>query len=175
MTEKETMQIMAVLEVAYPRFYKDIDKKLAFILWHRTLQNIDYMVVDYALTEVIKTCKFPPTVADIYEKIDEIKRIDQKTPAEYWVEIQRAVQAGQYRAEESFEKLSAPVKKFVGGASGLIELCMSEQGVFTTVTRGQFLKQIVTIVDREDMQAKVPDNIKALLTQVHNNLRLEKQ
>lgn len=176
MTTQETAQILVVLEVAYPKFYintSDANKKAAFKLWHMAFENVDYKLVNYALGEVIKTCKFPPTIADLNEKIDEVRNIDKKTPAEFWVELQRAVSNGQYKVAESFESLSEPVKKFVGSPNGLRELCLSELDIFNTVTRGQFLKQIPIIINKQENKLKIPQNIRDLISQLDKTMLLE--
>lgn len=75
MTLEETIKLLALIKVAYPNSYKDIDKdtQLATVnMWHRAFSQTQYPIIQMALDHFIKGSKFPPTIADI---IDELKSI----------------------------------------------------------------------------------------------------
>lgn len=72
MTLEETIKLLALIKLAYPNAYKDIDKdsQLATVnLWHRVFGNTQFQIVQIALEHYIKGSKFPPTIADIIEEL----------------------------------------------------------------------------------------------------------
>lgn len=72
MTQEETIKLLALVKVAYPNSYKDIDKdtQLATVnMWHRAFVDTPLGIVEMALENFIKVSKFPPTIADIIERL----------------------------------------------------------------------------------------------------------
>ena len=75
MTFEETVKLLALIKLAYPNSYKDIDKEtqLATVnMWQRAFDSTPSPIVELALDHYVRVSKFPPTIADIYE---ELKRI----------------------------------------------------------------------------------------------------
>lgn len=73
MTKEETIKIMAILKAAYPTYYKDQTKEEAAMsvgVWQATLIEYDYKSVSAAIKEIIKTMKYPPSIAEIIDKIE---------------------------------------------------------------------------------------------------------
>lgn len=72
MNTEETKQILAVLKAAYPSAYKDQgrDALMGILnLWTAQLANIPYGVVSLAVNGLIKTSKFLPSIAEVYDQI----------------------------------------------------------------------------------------------------------
>ena len=75
MTKKEATQILAMLKAAYPNFYKDMGAEEAqgtISVWTMQFADLPAEVVLMALNKHISTGKFPPTIAEIKEKITAI-------------------------------------------------------------------------------------------------------
>ena len=75
MTTKESAQILAVLTAAYPNAYKNMTEKEAAavaLVWAAQFSTVPYDVVFMALQKSISTCKYPPTVCEVKEKIGTI-------------------------------------------------------------------------------------------------------
>ena len=75
MNEKETIQFLALIKLAYPSSFRDIDKdtKLATVaMWKQTFNNTPYQVMEMALDKHRKTSPYEPKVADI---IGQLKRL----------------------------------------------------------------------------------------------------
>ena len=75
MNEKETIQFLALIKLAYPSSFKDIDKdtKLATVaMWQKTFNHTPYQVMEMALDKHRKTSPYEPKVADI---IGQLKRL----------------------------------------------------------------------------------------------------
>ena len=75
MTKKEAVQVVAILKAAYPNYYKDIGAEEAqgtISVWAMQFAELAAEIVLMALNKHISTNKFPPTIAEIKEKITAI-------------------------------------------------------------------------------------------------------
>lgn len=75
MTVEESIKLLALIKLAYPNSYKDIDKdtQLATVnMWQRNFNTVPFAIMELALDHFVKVSKFPPTIADI---CDELKSI----------------------------------------------------------------------------------------------------
>ena len=69
MNYAETLEIMSLVKVAYPRYYletKREDAETAAFLWQRMFADIDHKHVLHAVEQHIRLKEFPPVIADIY-------------------------------------------------------------------------------------------------------------
>lgn len=72
MTREESIKFLALIKVAYPTAYKDMDKesKLATVnMWHSTFPDIPLRIMEFAFDHFRRVSKFPPTVAEMYEEL----------------------------------------------------------------------------------------------------------
>ena len=73
MTKEETVAIIAMIKVAYPHYYKDInddkERKPLYTLWYNQFQDLPYELVLQAVNAYIAYGKYPPTIADIAEQL----------------------------------------------------------------------------------------------------------
>lgn len=75
MTAKEAAQILAVLTAAYPNAYKNITEQEAAavaLVWASQFADMPYDIVFMALQKAISSCKFPPTICDVKEKLSAL-------------------------------------------------------------------------------------------------------
>lgn len=75
MNREEAIKFLALVKVAYPTAYKDMDKesKLATVnMWHSTFPNVPYKIMEMALDHFRRVSKFPPTVADMYDELKSL-------------------------------------------------------------------------------------------------------
>ena len=156
MTRDDTTVILGILKTSYPNFYKGMEKKEMYAtidLWSEMFVNDDLNLVKVAVKELIQTLKFPPTIADIKQKMYDLTT-ETKTTSDLWNELIKALRNSGYHAEEQYMKLSPEVKAFVRNPSQLKEMAMMNSDVINSVTKGQFFKQIEVIQKRvkEDKQ-----------------------
>ena len=156
MTRDDTVIILGILKTAYPNFYKDMKKDEMYNtidLWNEMFEMDDVNLVKVAVKEYIQTGTFPPSIAEIKNKIYKLTN-RETTPAELWNCLQKALKNGIYGSEEEFEKLPAEVKAFVKNPAQLKEMAQMNSDVVNSVTKGQFFKQIEVIQARikEDKQ-----------------------
>lgn len=75
MTKKEAVQILAILKAAYPASYNGMTKEEAsgtVSVWAMQFADVPVDIVMMAIHKAIATNKFPPTVAEVKDKIKTI-------------------------------------------------------------------------------------------------------
>ena len=163
MIRDEVVQLLGLLKVAYPNFYKNITKKEAeqtISLYEDMFKNTNQAVVTVAVKELIGTLQYPPTIADIKNKIDEITTV-KKLPTELWEQLCKALKNSGYHSVEEFEKLSPEVQAFVKSPNELKNLGLMDSDVVHSVIKGQFFRQIEVIQKREaDDRKMLPESKK---------------
>ena len=143
MTREETSKILTVIKYAYPSFYKDYSENDligAVGVWYEQLNNETYQTVSTAVTMIISTSKFAPTIADVKEKIYELANPDILSSNDAWLCVKKAIQNSTYNSKEEFEKLSEIAKKIVGDAYQLKIWAMESENTLDTVIASNFKK-----------------------------------
>ena len=165
MTKKEILMMLNILKIAYPNFYKNVDKEEiedSVNLYEVMFKDFDGKIVLLAVQELINTFKYPPTIADIKEKIYQITNVKDKSASELWDCLLKAIRNGNYGAEEEFKKLPEIVKEYVRNPQQLQEMARMNSDDIHTVVKGQFLKQIENLKQRakeKDMMTKETKNL----------------
>lgn len=75
MTKKEALQILAILKAAYPASYNGMTQEEAsgtVAVWCMQFDEMPGDVVMMAVHKLIATNKFPPTVAEVKEKLKSL-------------------------------------------------------------------------------------------------------
>ena len=75
MNKKEAVQILAILKAAYPSSYNGMTKEEAsgtVSVWAMQFESIPVDIVMMAIHKLIASNKFPPTVAEVKDKIKSI-------------------------------------------------------------------------------------------------------
>ena len=72
MTREESIKLLALIKVAYPTAYKDMDKesKLATVnMWQMSFPTVPYVIMEMAFERFRRKSKYPPTVAEMVEEL----------------------------------------------------------------------------------------------------------
>lgn len=75
MNKQEATQLLALIKVAYPTAYRDMDtatKKATVNMWAMSFPDVPYPIMEQALAHFRMTSKFPPTVAEMVEELRHI-------------------------------------------------------------------------------------------------------
>ena len=75
MTKQEAVKLLALIKVAYPTAYRDMDdasKKATVNMWAGSFPDVPYPIMEQAFNHFRMTSKFPPTVAEIVEELKGI-------------------------------------------------------------------------------------------------------
>ena len=166
MKRKEILMMLSLLKTAYPSFYKNIVKEEAeevIKLYELMFSDENFEIVLLAVKELIKTFKYPPTIADINEKIYQLKNIENKSNSELWDSLLKAIRNGSYGSVEEFNKLPEIVKEYVGSPTQLQEMAQMDSDVIHSVVKGQFLKQIDNLKQRTKEKSMMSKEVKDLL------------
>ena len=152
MTREDTIKILSILKASYPNFYKDMSKKDAETtvnLYTEMFEHNDSNLVATTIKELIQHQSYPPTIADIKNKIYELTQPYEETEAELWEIFKKTIQSGYYGDRSEFEELPEAIKTYLGNNPNRInELGMMESSTFNSVEKGIFLKQIKAIKER---------------------------
>lgn len=171
MTRDEVTAVLGILRVAYPRFYMNITKEDAIQtvnLWSEMFAEDDAKLVTMAVKSLINSFQYPPAISDVKNYMYNLtsKEVDNM---ELWNELDKAVRNCLYKEKEVFERLSPLVKKFVGNPAQLRELAVGNADTFSTVTKGQFLKQIEVLKKREKDSNMMLPQVKTFMMQLEEN------
>ena len=169
MTRDECSQMLTLLRTAYPGFYRHMKAEegmRTLDLWAEMFAEEDCAVVRLALRELIATHSgYPPDIAAVKEKIRAITVSVRggESEEELWRILVRASSNGIYGAREEFAKLPPVLQEYCGSPSTLRDMAQIDYQTLNTVTRGQFLKRIRIVLERESVCARLPEAVLASL------------
>jgi len=178
MTREETIGILSILKASYPNFYKELTKKDAettINLYAEMFSNTEANLVAIAIKELIQHQSYPPTIADIKNKIDELTQPYEETESELWEKYKKTIQSGYYGDRTEFDALPEAIKSYLGNNPNRInELGMMESSTFNSVEKGIFLKQIKVIKERaKSIRMMLPETRKYLNNVLSGNAGIQ--
>lgn len=163
MTEAQFIPLAKGMKAVYadPKFLADKD---AIMVWYALLKDLDYTAVSKAITEVLRTSKFPPTVADITERVHRDAAKEDLSEMEAWDLVRRAMRNSIYHSEEEFDRLPDAVKKAIGSAANLREMATMDEDTVESVEQSHFVRSFRVITERRhaEEKAQLPQFIRAL-------------
>ena len=176
MTREETASVLKIIKVSYPAFYSKFtasDMAAVLDLWSEMFGNDDVRVVKIALYKLIETHQgYPPDIAALKSKIREVivASTGEPTDEELWRMLRKAASNGYYGAREEFDKLPRVVQRYLGSPSALRDLSQIDEKTLDTVTHGQFLKQIVSLRERQEFADSLPEPMKEVVARLYGKL-----
>jgi hypothetical protein len=75
MNKQEAVKLLALIKVAYPTAYRDMDdatKKATVSMWQMSFSDMPYPIMEQAFNRFRMVSKFPPTVAEMVEELRHI-------------------------------------------------------------------------------------------------------
>jgi hypothetical protein len=75
MNKQEATQLLALIKIAYPTAYKDMDaasKKATVNMWQMSFPDVPYPIMEHAFNHYRMVNKFPPTVAEMVEELKQM-------------------------------------------------------------------------------------------------------
>lgn len=93
MNREETIKFLALVKVAYPTAFKDMDnmsKQATVNMWQSTFSSAPYPIVEMAFNGFRLTSKYPPTVA---EMVLELKHL-------HWKAVEDSIRAISFGRQE---------------------------------------------------------------------------
>ena len=167
MTRREALAVMAMLKTAYPTFYKDLSKEelnAAVNLWATMFSEESIQVVTEAIKALMCTLKYPPTIADVKEKIALITQPLAMTEMEAWDMVRRAI--SYYHANEAFASLPPILQKIVGSPNQLREWALMNVETVNSVIQSNFMRSYKAKVAQEKEYAMLPESTRQLIQSI---------
>lgn len=175
MNRADVTRALVILRVAYPNFYAkmaDQDIEITVDLWSRVFANDDARVVTYALEKLItQHTGYPPDIAAVRRMIDDLTlaALDEPSDEELWRMLAAAAANGIYGCYDEFKRLPPILKRYLGVPEALRDYAQMSESAFQTVVKGQFLKQIPHLRERERFHSTTPQAVKNLLADASKN------
>ena len=174
MTRQEAIAIMAMLKTAYPSFYKDLSKEelnAAVNLWATMFADDPAYIVTEAVKSLMCTLKYPPTIADVKEKIAMITQPPTMTEMEAWQKVRRAI--SYYDADETFAQLPPILQKIVGSPSVLRQWAQMEAETVDSVIQSNFMRSYKARVAHEKEYAMLPASTRNLIRELAAKMNMK--
>ncbi len=171
MTKQEALTVLAILKTAYPSFYKDYSKEelnAAVELWASMFVNESGKVVLEAVKSLICTLKYPPTIADVKEKIELLTQPDQMTEMEAWSLVRKAMNVSDF--VKSYNSLPPTIRRIVGSASQLKEWAYTEGDI--SVISSNFMRSYRARAAHERELTRLPQSAKAMIAEIAEGMKM---
>lgn len=158
MTREDTQRLLASIQAIYPNFHVKPDQMTNTInAWHLMLEDYPAQAINKALQMYVKTNStgFPPAVSQLIGFIYKPQERNHPTEGHAWEMVKKAIQDGNYHAEERFNELPEIVQKAVGSANMIREWAATDSDHVNTVIMSNFQRNYKTVVMREVEDAKI--------------------
>lgn len=167
MTREETVKIIRIMVDSYPN-YKPNNISETVDVWQMMLSDYDYNLVAMALKAYIlsDTSGFAPSIGQLVANIQTITKPQELSEMEAWSLVRKAIGNGNYGSVEEFEKLPPTIQKAVGSADMIKRWAMSDSNEVSTVIQSNFLRSYRTAVKRDEEYAKMPEDVKKLISSI---------
>lgn len=147
MQRTEILSVLNVIGDTYDVRFTDISAEV----WYAALKEFDYLDVQKATFQYIRTGKYKPKPADIIDLIvtnKAPKPAEVMSAQEAWSLVYKAICNSAYKSEEEFEKLPAMAQKAVGSADNLRSQAI-DADFNLGVAQSQFIKAYNSLVERQ--------------------------
>lgn len=167
MTREETQELLLAISSLYPNF-KPEDKTMTINSWHWALADYPVQVIKGALQIYLKTNNtgFAPSVSQLIGCAYAPKENSALSEGEAWALVKRAIQDGNYHAEERFDELPEIVQKAVGSPNMIRQWAGTDSTEVNTVIMSNFQRAYKTVLQREQFNEKVPEALSELVMNI---------
>jgi hypothetical protein len=185
MNKVDVVELIAMNKINFPNAYKDIGKEESQALvacWLNQLEPYDKYLVREAFNRALKVCKFPVTLADIFNEIRKIQKAVEKPIEQLWMEFQQASRKckelslgfgytyiedngssqGKNHRDEArgiFDSLSPEVKEYCGSLGRLIDFADVDSAHLEQVIWPAFRRSVEGIRERGEVRSSLPSEV----------------
>ena len=135
----------------------------ALNLWAMMFMDMPAKLVTEAVKALITTLKYPPTIADVNDKILLLTRPPDMTEQEAWNLVYKAIQSASYHAQENFDKLPPILQKLVGSPNQLREWAQMDTETLKSVVSSNFNRSYTARVKQEKEYQVLPQSNKQII------------
>lgn len=179
MNRNETKQILAVLQGAYPQFYRGLpDGDLVRIidLWTEMFEDEPARDVAFAVKAMLasRTSTFPPNIGEVKAQIVKMRTPDEMTAQEAWNLVAKAIRNGVYGSQEEFQKLPGNIQRLVGSPQQIREWALMEADTVSSVIASNFQKSYTTRQKSDKEYAALPGSVRQFISGFADHLAMDK-
>ncbi len=165
MTRKETLDLLAVMQAAYPNFYKGMNRQQADAvvdLWATMFAEEPAQIVAMAVKAHIAsdTKGFPPHIGAIKEAIGKLLQPETMTEQEAWSLVDKATRNAAYEAEKEFSKLPPLAQKLVGSPNSLRAWALMDADTVSSVVASNFQRSYRAEVAKQKELQALPSDVR---------------
>lgn len=177
MNHHESRTILAVLQAAFPAFYRGIsdDKMLKIVkLWQSMFADDDYEVVSKAVKALIATKveDFPPTIGAVKEQIVKLTQPEQMSELEAWSLVNKACRNGSHHALEEFNKLPDVVQRAVGSVDQLRVWAQMDEATVNSVISSNFMRSFRVKQSQQKELDMLTSDVKSFISSMSEEMKL---
>ena len=136
------------------------------------LADYSYELVNGAVKALIATNKYPPTIADVTEKIQLLTQKKEMTELEAWSIVHKAICRSTYNSREEFDKLPELIKRTVRAPEQLKAWAIMPEDEVNTVVASNFQR---SFRDSKRLNAEynaMPGSVRELITGMSEKMSL---
>lgn len=175
MDRNETNRIMAVLNAAYPGFYRGQsveDARAARDLWQTMLADEPYELVNIAVKVLIRNREstFPPVIGEVTAEMYKLRHPNELTDDDAWQAVRRAIRNSTYGAREEFQNLPTPVQRAVGSPSQLRDWAMMPVDELDSVVASNFKRAFRARSESQREMDRLPADVRRELEAMAGNM-----
>ena len=180
MTRKEVVSILAILQAAFPSFYRGVERheRDAIIsLWEDMFRDDDPKLVAGAVKALIatKTEGYPPTIGEVKEHVRRITKPREMTEQEAWAHISKALRNSLYGSEDEFAKLPPVLQSVVHDPRQLREWAMMDEATVQSVVASNVQRSFRARAQQARDFEALPEDVKALSRGLAEQLSLQEE
>lgn len=162
MNREETQRIIMAIQVLYPGYRVENSMKAATVdMWMEMMSDMSYEQVSRAVRVFSSTDTkgFAPTVGQIRAIIAERNITDLLNEGQAWELVSKAIENGNYGAEEEYNKLPEDIRRALGGP-GQIRQWAAMDADSISVAESNFKRTYRAIVEKRMKVEALPQDIR---------------
>lgn len=180
MTREQVQDLLISIQSLYPN-WKPENKTNTINAWLWALADYPAEMVMGALQIYVKTntTGFAPSVSQLINSMYAPQKNKRLSEGEAWDLVKKAIQDGNYHAEERFNELPPIVQKAVGSPNMIHQWAGTDSTEVNTVIMSNFQRTYRNVLDKREFGEKVPEALQelvmALAEKVTPQARLEQK
>lgn len=175
MNRKETIAIMGILRVAYPRYYAGTSREElenTVNLWAELFASDPVQEVAAAVKSFIATDEkgFPPHIGAIKAQLAKLRTANIPDEQEAWAMVLTALRNSLYSSQEEFAKLPKPVQHAVGNPRQLQDWAAMDMETVNSVVASNFQRVYRARRSESKEFYALPEDIRRFRAQIADNV-----
>lgn len=175
MTERESAQIIGIMQTVYPDSFKNLSAdalRSTVKIWAKVFEDDPASAVQAAVMAHISASvdRFMPPPGAIKQRLIGMTTNADMTPQEAWQLVNAATQRGIYHAKDEFDKLPPVVQRIVGSPNQLKEWAMMDAETVQSVIASNFQRSYTVRAEKEREYMALPTGVKNTLAEISGKL-----